>query len=757
MPESDKQEDLAPDSKDRVRWWLSALIEAQNEADQKGWPDQVRSAWREFQGQKLADGFWRKGRSWHAASYQRYWSDTMVMLPALYQEPRPVARRRFDNDLDSRTASIIMERFGTYLMETSCYNQAMQSGVLEYLHASRATARVWFEGEVVTRPKRVIVTESISYDEMGMEVQSFVDESGEPIPEDVVVLNDPDGSKYYELEDTEEEVENPAIYVSALHFDEMRFSVGARRRKDVWWEAYLIRTTRQQARERFGAIVDEIESARENVERDNLDAVEHSEAYDRNSFEYWEIWDKKAKKVCWVAPHWSESFLDEQDDPYELEGFFPTPEPMMVNVHYNDLFPTPDYTETRDLYENLHLYMLRINTILKSIKCSALIDGSRPELQSLLEEIGDGQWIGIKNLKDLLGNGGLEDLILIPDYSRHSQVLNTLIQGFQQDQERLDQIRGIAEIIRSTSVPEPTATGARLKRAAATNRFSLREKEVMRFARDLLEKMLDLGFKTFPEENIRQIVGFSYMDPEDQERFDRAMLICRDDKSRMVRIDLETDQTSALREEDRKQEAVDLLQAVNSFMVPAMNMVQQTPFLAPLMFKVLEMTMSSFPTGKHAQDELTETFKALNEQVKAMSAPQEPPGPDIEQQKLQQRQQESQMNAQIEQMKIQMQSMQDRFDAQIRQQELALKQREQTFFEQLSTAKLNIEAQESDAVLREKFMEEQRLAEKQLGPMAQEAAMRESQPPSPSVVINLPQPLPQPQVPDLIMEPTFLG
>lgn len=37
----------------------------------------------------------------------------------------------------------------------------------------------------------------------------------------------------------------------------------------------------------------------------------------------WEIWDKKNRKVIWLCPDYPWDFLREDDDPLQLEGFFP--------------------------------------------------------------------------------------------------------------------------------------------------------------------------------------------------------------------------------------------------------------------------------------------------------------------------------------------------------------------------------------------------------------------------------------------------
>lgn len=629
-----EEEKAANTDADKVRLILNAISKSRDES--KPWETECRDAWREFQAENN-DGVYRKLVPWTCNSYPRYWSDTMVMLPALYNsQPTVVARRRFDNDPISRTGSIILERFATYLIDACPFNSAMSMCALEYLNSSKATCRVFYKCEYVKRKVRVPL-----YEVMGEEGPILLDKNNNPLPEGAIVDTDEAGAPYFEKEGEEEEIENPYIHVEPLHFDELLISSGARRPSDVWARAYKVTITRKYAAELFGA--DDIKnliSDTQNSSTEDLTAEDSNLKPSKELFTYWEFWDGRERKVYYVHEMLKTKFLTnklnpDNEDPYGLRDFFPSPQEMMTNQRYSDLYPVPDYTQTRDLYENLHVSVKRMNRTVKSIKACAIYDGSSNELEEFFSEITDGQAIKMGNFKDLMKNGGLEQLIQIPDYSKLAMVLQQQMQTFQQQKQDLDEIRGISDIIRGTSEPTTSATAERIKKSMASNKFSLRQKEVARFVRDTVEMMCDLGLKEelFTDEQIKEIVGFRYLDADDQANFDAAMKMLRDDKSRLISIDIETDSIISMNEQEDIEAASQMSSAISQYMKEFIPAIQADPTMAPLLIKIIQLTLSKFRQGKQVQGEMDQFFKDLQDAAKNPPPP-PPPPPDYEAMKI---------------------------------------------------------------------------------------------------------------------------
>lgn len=629
-PSKKTDEDLSVKTEaDEVKLWLKRIDESRSEASD--FVFECKDAWREFQGEST-DFKYRKRLDFTVGSYNRYWSDTCVMLPALYSnKPVVVSSKRFDQDPIANTAAVINDRFANYLMDLCDFDQQMSSCALEFLNSSLATARVYFKADFIRRKKRIMLQEiQAEIDPANPQAPQtyLVDEKGNLPPDGATILQDEEGFPYYEYEGVgesseeeeseTEEVANPLIYIQALHFDEVLHSVGARRMQDIWWMGYKVTCTKKQALKEFGDVV-------KGIETDDTQSDEDKKRT-KDLFTYWEIWDKTTKSIYWVCELVKGKFLRKEKDIYEFAKFFPSPTPVVVNEHYNSVYPSPDWSLTKDLYENLHLLAQRINVITKTIKGSPIFDGSQDAIATMFEQVGDGKAVGVSNFKDLFNRGGLEALIMFPPYEKLAGVLQNIVQAFNQQKVDLDEIRGISDIIRGASDPATSATAERIKKAAANNRFALRQKQFAQFVCETIQMMVDLGYKTFEDKQIKEVVGYNYLDEEDKANFDAALVILRDDKARLVRIDIETDSLVALNEQDNKQDAMDLLNAMGP-LSQALSNIRETPEAAPALTKIIQIALDKFRLGKQASSEVSSLFNTLAEKM-ANPPEMQPPPPD---------------------------------------------------------------------------------------------------------------------------------
>lgn len=631
----------AKEEASKVRLILSYIKNSKKEADP--WIQEVKSAWREFQSENT-DGKYRMQKFWQCNTYNRYWADTMTILPTLYcNTPKTVARRRFDKDPIAKTASILIERLATFLIDSQPFNRNLIATSLEFLNASRATGRVYYCHDIVKQKERIYVQEIMqeapmpemdpALAEQGAEMPPppppmpiYIDDAGNEAPPDALIMEDEAGALYYET-DKEEQIVNPRVFYKPLHFDQMLISPGARDLSDIWFIAYQITITRKQAFELFGDIIHKIDEAVADERDEDVIGADNDIKPNKHLFTYWEFWNKSTKKICFVHENLPNKFLKEEDDIYGLREFFPSPDPLMTNERYDNCYPTPDYTMTRDVYEQLHILAKRINRVTKAIKGVLIYDGSIEALDSLFTDLTDNEGVAVAGFKDLLNQGGLDALVQLPPYERLAAVLDKLMQAFANQEMILDKLRGISDIIRGTSDPVTSATAEKIKKQMATNRQSIRQKEMVRFVRDTIEMMCDLALKVFDDEYIKKIVGFTHLDPADQQRFEPALELLRDDQARLVRIDIETDSITAVDDEEDKQAANEMMTAVSGYVAQTVAAIEQNPTVAPIMFKLLEIALNSFKFGKHAQDELNELFGSVMEKIQNPEPP-APPPPD---------------------------------------------------------------------------------------------------------------------------------
>lgn len=624
----------AAKKQNKVGFWLRQLKSSEEESRQIGYLGECKSAWQEYQNQADA-GSYRKLVRYTCSSYPRYWSDTMIMLAALFtNEPQITSTRRFDNDKVSRTGSIMQERLAKYLISSTPFVEPVTNIVLEWLNCSKATGRLFYECEIVKRKQRVYLQESKTLLEDGTESVVLLDKEGKLPPEGTVVSSDADGIPYYEIDGQDEEVKNPTIRVEPLHFDEVRISPGARRKTDIWWRAYRITTTKKKAEKKFKNFPADLKNLEDTtqVEKDKAEPKPT-----KDLFSYWEIWNLRDKKVLCVHERFTTDFLipveieDEegraQDDLYKLKNFFPSPEDLVINERYDCQYPVPDYTQCRDMYENLHLFAQRINKVAKAIKGACIYDGSITELNDFFEGIYDGEGLGVSNFKDIVNNGNLEGSILFPPYERLAATLDKLVESFNNEERKIDMLRGISDIIRGTSEASVTATAERFKNQSATNKFSLRRHKLVRFIRELVEMMVDLALKVFPDESLKEIMGFRFMNEADQANFPAALILLKDDVTRQIRLEIETDSLTNANDIEEREAANIMLNTVSNFMGQIASVAESAPKALPLLFGTFKLGLSKFKQGKHVEEELDEYFTDLMETIDNPPEP-VPPPPD---------------------------------------------------------------------------------------------------------------------------------
>jgi len=83
--------------------------------------------------------------------------------------------------------------------------------------------------------------------------------------------------------------------------------------------------------------------------------------------EIWEIWDKRSGKQIFIAYDYDE-LLEEFDDPYNLEGFWPIPEPLYAISTTDTTLPVPEILSYEDQLFELDLITQRIANLTEALK-----------------------------------------------------------------------------------------------------------------------------------------------------------------------------------------------------------------------------------------------------------------------------------------------------------------------------------------------------------------------------------------------------
>mgnify|MGYP005991075851 FL=1 len=508
------------------------------------------------------------------------WANTETLKGALFAKmAKPDVRRRFpDNNPVTKNIARVLERTLAYANDVYNANKPIESALEDYLLPGRGV--VW----VVYDP--VFVKEMVQMEQ--------INEMGERVI----------------IEVEEERVAEQRCYFDYVHWEDYRENP-AKRPEDVSWKARRHLWTRDQLKDKGFSNVEDIpldwspDSDEENYEAE--------EVFKRA--EVWEIWDRVKYKRYYVARNY-DKILRVDDDPYELQDFFPTPTPMIA-VRTNDTsVPIPEFTLYQDQAEELDRVTTRISNLIEGLKRRGVYDASVPEL-SHLANAGDNDFIPSENFSLLAQKGGLAGVFQQEDISPIGMVLQGLYQQRTQILEIIYEVTGISDLLRGNTKASETATAQQLKAQFGSMRMRKRQEEIERYIRDLFRIKAEIVAEHYEPEILQAITNIQ-VTPE-------MMQIMRDDKLREYNIDVETDSTVFADENAEKQTRIEFLQTMGAYLEKAIAISNANPMLTPIAFQSLRFLVGAWKVGRDFEEIIDQTEQQIMQQMQQqMQAPPQP-------------------------------------------------------------------------------------------------------------------------------------
>ena len=602
------------------------------------------------------------------------WSNNNVIEPSTYsQRPKLEASRRFhDRDPIGRLSCEIIERAVSLSLDDDRYDF---DGVIM---RARQDFVLLGRGVLWERYEPVIVSGQVTDDKTGQASES---EEQQPQAERVA----------YEHTCTEH-----------LHYEDFGHTSGARAWEEVsmvYRRAYMSRdelVKRFNKKNRAGTkllgadVPLDYTPKRISAKKDTGEKYSH---FKKGTI--YEIHDRSSGKVYWISREYPNEPLDVMDAPMELRGFFPCPKPAYGTLTNDSLIPIPDYAQIQDLCSELDLLTARIKLITDAIKVKGGYEKSLGDLTKLLSA-DDNKLVPIDLTKFLsvAGTPDLHKLILFMPIEQLVAVLQVLYDARERTKALIYEISGNSDLMRGATDPRETATAQQGKMTFVSKRLKSKQDEFARFARDLFRIKAEIICEKFRPETIAQMVGF---DPQKSEQdlsipqipmpmppqpppmpgqppmpppepqmmppemvFGQALQLMRDDTMRAYRIDIETDSTVALDEQQEKADATELVVNIGQYFQNAMPIVQVMPSFGPVAKELLMFIIRRYKAGRGMEESIE---RALDESIQAAAAAQEAQGqqPDPAMAKVQQdgqmQQQKMQQDAQEKAAASQMQTM----------------------------------------------------------------------------------------------------
>jgi hypothetical protein len=347
------------------------------------------------------------------------------------------------------------------------------------------------------------------------------------------------------------------------------------------------------------------------------------------------------------------NIIDERDDPLELEGFFPCPQPLYATMTSDTLVPVADFVLYQDQANELDILSDRIDGLVKALRVRGVYDASQPALQRLMTEGENNALLPVDTWMAFGEKGGLKGAI---DFLPIDMIAQTLIQCYQARTEiknQIYEITGLSDIIRGSSFASETATAQQIKGQYASIRLRSMQEDVALFATGLLRLKAQVICTKFQPQTIVMFAAADQMQPEDQQLIPQALELLKDKPLRNFRIEVAADSLVQLDEQQMKRDRAEFISALGTFLREALPLGTQAPELVPMIGETLKFMVSSFKGARSLEGAIDQGINQI------VNRPPPEPQQNPEMMKMQAEQQmaqgKMQADGQLEQAKMQAQ------------------------------------------------------------------------------------------------------
>jgi len=210
----------------------------------------------------------------------------------------------------------------------------------------------------------------------------------------------------------------------------------------------------------------------------------------------YEIWVKAERKVVWWSPDHPEGVLDEEPDPLNLEDFWPMPKPLLATTKGTSMNPRPDIRYYEAAAEEVEEATKKLKEILKTVAVAGVYPGNmEEEIKKLLS--GKNAVYPAQAWAALMDKGGTRELIQWLPLEAMIQAMNALMAMREQAKQRMFEASGVSDIMRAQGDPRESATAQNLKGKYAGMRLASRQRRMAIYARDMLRILVEIAVEMF--------------------------------------------------------------------------------------------------------------------------------------------------------------------------------------------------------------------------------------------------------------------
>lgn len=322
----------------------------------------------------------------------------------------------------------------------------------------------------------------------------------------------------------------------------------------------------------------------------------------------WQIWERKGRSVIVLSQDYGDAVLMVEIDPTpRLPGFFPCPRPLQTARVPGQQIPVCPYLRYKSHAELLSRTAQRKQALITILRWRGFHAPEVSKAVLRLADAADGELLPLEGAMGVLaGEGKLDNAFWIMPIRELVEVIAGLDEAEERQKQAIYEITGLSDIMRGATKSHETATAQQLKSQFGSMRIQEDQREVQRFARDILRLMAHVVTTHFADETIEKIAGTD--DPKVAEQLPQVLDMLRSDDFRYFKIDVETDSTIQGDIGRMQQNITGFLQAITAYAEVAVPMVTQMGLPAGPVIRLIQAVAGHFKLGKQAELALDELF-----------------------------------------------------------------------------------------------------------------------------------------------------
>lgn len=599
---------------DKYARWREEIVKAEKELDK------FHTAGRKVNRRFLDD---REGASNDGdRKFNIFTANVGILESVLYAKiPKVTISRRFaqQQDQPARLAALILQR--VILAENCDFDTAMKQATQDRLIPGLGQA--WLRLETDT--------------------------------EELTEISPEDGKVF-----TYEQITNQEVKVDHVHWSDFLYSP-CRTWEERRWVARRVYMSTDALTKRFGA--EKAAVIPLDYKPDDEEGSPTEEVFQQATI--YEIWDRTTKNVLWLSKGY-EVILDEKPNPLQLEDFDPCPRPLVGLCTTSKFIPKSDFSIYQDQYNELDDVNNRISLLVSACKVVGVYDSSATGLQKVFQEGTENTLVPVDNWALFAEKGGIKGQVDWVPLDTVIQALDRLRQSRDDIKGQIYELTGISDIVRGNTKASETLGAQNLKAQFASTRIQKLQTEVAEFAQAILQLKTEMLCRHVAPEMLLKMANIEYSpDGQNAELINAALQLIKGDHETFEwRVKVQADSLGQIDYQEQKQEKVELINAVATFLQSAATTLKAIPPAAPMLFQTLKFALSGFRGSAEMEPIIEQGISAIMKDMEEQKqkAAQTPP-PEV---------QKAQMEMQVAQQELQLKQQEAQMDMEAKKQAMQL-------------------------------------------------------------------------------------